>query len=1698
MVKTGCLIVCLFACLIAGAQDFSNKGKDFWITFPAHVDGTTAVMGIYITSDAAASGQVQVGAISIPFSITPNTVKRIFLGPGGDAPNSSVYLNQSDGVATGAGIHVTSDAAVVVYAHIIKQARSGASLVLPTPVWGKEYLVPSHGSAGQSGANSGIPMITVVAKEANTVVEITPKAESLNTGRQPDVPYTITLDQPGDVYQVQFEKDADISGSRVRSIASATSGCKPIGVFSASTWSAFDCLGASGGDNLFQQLFPTRSFGKSFVTAPFIHRNYDIIRVFVTDPSTVVTRTENGATSVLSGLQANSFYEFKTSWPNKIDADKPISVVQYITSQSCYTNNTHADPEMVLLNSTDQTLDNITVFSAHQNFVPTGQSNVAECFLNIIIKTIAAPTFRINGAPPSAGFQAIPGTAFSYLQENVTVISATNPVQTLSADSGFAAIAYGYGNVESYGYNAGCNVRDLYQYITIKNDNATVNFPATCVNTPFQFGIVLPYAATHLKWLFYGKFTDEDIASPVADSTFMLDGKTLNRYRLPKSYNYPAIGTYKVSVIATNATSDGCNGEQQIDYDVQVFEKPKAKFSWQHSGCLADSVRFADSTDGLGRIVNRWLWQFGDNTTSILKDPTKKYAQAGSYTIKESIITDVGCLADTSATIQISTPPIAGFDIIPPFCGGKIKLTDKSTIVSGTIVKRYWDFGNGKKDTTTTNDPVFATYASAGTYKITLIAESNSGCRSQLIEHDVTITPGPVADFTPPSAICLPGAPASFKNLSTISDGTTAQLKYEWDFGDGGTSTAIDPSHSYAIGGPITVTLTVTSAGGCVKDTSKILNNIYAQPKAEFDLPSTACLHDISNFKDQSTAANQSLVQYFWNFGDNSTSTDKDPAKSYAAAAPYQVKHWAISDKGCPSDTIEKTYTINPPPTAAFTLDASACKDKEVTFTSQSVSNGGSLVRWYWNLGDGTIQDESSDNSFGHIYTATGSQNVSLAVTTDKGCKSDTLRKTIQVNLLPLPDFSLPEVCLSDAFAEFSDNSTIDDGTESQFTYQWDFGDANADASNPNTSTQKTPRHRYSAAGNFNVTLEVSSKDGCTASVVKSLTVNGSKPKADFTIADPNNLCSNSIVEITDASSVDFGNITKTEIYWEWPSTTENTIDDDPVPGKIYQHTYTDFQSPATRTFTIHYLAYSGGVCVNEISKDVVINARPQVLFQQIPGICADAASRLITQASNLGGLAGNGEYSGSNVSANGLFDPAAGEGTYTINYLFVSNAGCRDSASQEITVWKKPIADFTADAPACIGKPVTFTDNSNPIVGKVIQWNWILGDGTTDNRTNGSPFQKSYSTGGSVDVQLQVSTDSGCVSSITTKPITINPLPVVDFDLPPVVCLPAGKAQFTDRSTIADGSESQFIYLWTSGVGNTSSTLKDPVFNYTATGAYNVKLQVTSKNGCVNSSFKTLSNITPQPMANYDFSPAAVCLGEPIDFTDKSNPLSETVIAWNWNFDDGTQANQQNVTHRYTQSGIFDVTFFYTTQKGCYSDTVTKQVLVRRIPTVNAGPDLAVLEGGQVVLRAKVTGSTNYQYEWSPSTWLSSTSILQPVSSPHDDITYILTVTGEGGCTAWDNVFVKLLLTPVIPNAFSPNGDGINDVWNIKNLESYTDCNINVFDRYGRVVYNSIGYNKPWDGTSHGVLLPVGVYYYIIEPKNGKGPVTGSVTILH
>jgi gliding motility-associated-like protein len=165
--------------------------------------------------------------------------------------------------------------------------------------------------------------------------------------------------------------------------------------------------------------------------------------------------------------------------------------------------------------------------------------------------------------------------------------------------------------------------------------------------------------------------------------------------------------------------------------------------------------------------------------------------------------------------------------------------------------------------------------------------------------------------------------------------------------------------------------------------------------------------------------------------------------------------------------------------------------------------------------------------------------------------------------------------------------------------------------------------------------------------------------------------------------------------------------------------------------------------------------------------------------------------------------------------------------------------------------------------------------------------------------------------------------------------------------------------------------------------------------------------------------------------------------------------------------------------------------------PVISAGPDLLILEGATMPLQATATGN-QLQYLWTSNQYLNNDNLLNPLCTPLDDITYTLTVTGQGGCPSIDQMKVKILRKPIIPNTFSPNNDGINDKWEIDYLKFYPNAKIQVFTRTGKLVFESKAYLKPWDGTTKsGVALPIDTYYYIIEPESGRKPITGFVTII-
>ncbi|MGZ3756637.1 MAG: PKD domain-containing protein [Mucilaginibacter sp.] len=633
----------------------------------------------------------------------------------------------------------------------------------------------------------------------------------------------------------------------------------------------------------------------------------------------------------------------------------------------------------------------------------------------------------------------------------------------------------------------------------------------------------------------------------------------------------------------------------------------------------------------------------------------------------------------------------------------------------------------------------------------------------------------------------------------------------------------------------VTGQVSTISSSECVVASNQLTVTVNATPTAVFSVQDTTCFGSTTVFTDQSTSNNGTIIGWAWDFGDGSTSTVQNPSHVYAKTGVYTVSMIATNSNGCVSSPVTKVIFINSLPLGSFSYSRPDCVSNAITFTDASTIASGVIASWLWTYGDGTTETRANNVPFQHTYTATGTYLVNLVVSTKGGC-SASITQSITISPLPVVNFGTPAVCLADASASFTDSTTIADN--SKLTYLWNFGDANATIANPNTSSLQNPSHKYSKASDYTVTLTVTSSAGCAVTKSKNFKVNGSIPTAAFNVLNSTTLCSNREVFFTNQSTVDFGNITKIEMFYDYgnnPTVVE--IDNAPYAGKLYRHTYPEFHTPpATKNYQVRMLAYSGGTCVSEADQTITLLATPQLAFTAPASVCSNSGVVQLI-AGEVSGISGTGVFSGTGVSITGVFDPnKSGAGTFPISYIYTAGNACSDTVTQNITV---------------------------------------------------------------------------------------NPSPVV-----------------------------------------------------------------------------------------------------------------------------------------------------------------------------YAGADTTVLEGGSAALHATASGDS-LTYSWSPALYLNSNSVLDPIVSPVNDITYTLTVTNAKGCSVSSAIKVTVLKSPVIPNTFTPNGDGINDTWVIKYLNSYVGASIEVFNRYGQKVYTSIGYPVPWDGRYNGKDLPAGVYYYLINPMHGRKAFSGWLSII-
>lgn len=903
------------------------------------------------------------------------------------------------------------------------------------------------------------------------------------------------------------------------------------------------------------------------------------------------------------------------------------------------------------------------------------------------------------------------------------------------------------------------------------------------------------------------------------------------------------------------------------------------------SGCSPLVVQFTDLSTG---PVNAWSWNFGNGNTSTLQNPAAVYVTPGTYTVTLTVSdgTNNNTLTRTSY-ITVFQNPTANFTNASPTNGcapHTVCFTDLSTPGDGAINGWLWDFGDG--NTSTAQNPCH-TFALPGSYNITLVATDVNGCNNTfIINNFVNVSNPPSAAFTGnPLSACTPPLTVNFTNNSS---GGQAPLSYQWDFGDGNTSTQQAPSNTYTATGAYNVTLIATDANGCA-DT--VVLNAYvniSDVTANFTQNTTTiCAGQSVSFTDQSIGANQ----WNWDFGDGGTSTQQNPTYPYAAPGTYTVTLIATNGTLCPDTLIQTNLiTVNPAPTANFVADTTTSCEVPFTVNFTDLSTG-TPVSWAWDFGDGNTSAAQNPT---HIYTTPGSYNVTLTVTDAQGCTGTVVFNNYIVIQPPIADFvGVPINGCVPLLVNFTDQST---SVEPIVSWQWDFGDGN-------TSTAQNPANTYVTTGAFTVTLIIINSAGCTDTLVRPLYIQvGDVPEACFTWT-PAQACVNDPITFTDCS------INATSWFWQFGDGGTSNAQN---PTYAYQD---------TGCFTVTLTVANFGCTDDTVITNAVCISPPLAQFALNPAQgCAIPHAVAFTDQSILPDTWLWDFGDGNTSTVQNPIHNYLTAGTFNVVLTVTDTiSGCTDDANATVTV-SVPIADFSG-APlfGCGPLLVNFTDASTANLSPITTWAWDFGDGNTSNQQNPT---HTYQTPGIYTVTLTITDANGCTDTRTRISYVQVIGPDVNFGADTLIGCDSLLVNFTDSTIFGAPITS---WTWDFGDGG-NSNLQNPSHFYAAPGTYTVSLTVTDIDGCSRTFTRNNYIFINSVMAGFAVDDTLGCSGGTFNFTNNS---TGTGLNYLWDFGDGNTSTATNPSHTYTINGTYTVTLFVFDNNNLCQDTIIQPNLI-------------------------------------------------------------------------------------------------------------------------------------------------------------------------
>ncbi len=906
------------------------------------------------------------------------------------------------------------------------------------------------------------------------------------------------------------------------------------------------------------------------------------------------------------------------------------------------------------------------------------------------------------------------------------------------------------------------------------------------------------------------EFTDASSASGGASITEYLwdfgdpaSGPNNTSSQTNPTHTFSDYNVYDVSLTVLDSETN-----QQDIYTVTVsIVQPIADFIFS-SDC--ETFQFTDESTSNSGSIDEWLWDFGDGSpTSDVQNPLHTYSNPDIYIVTLTITHENGCAESVTNEVNYFIP-VAGFTYELTGNCGEFQFNNESQVTYGTLSYLWWFDDN----TTSTEQNPIHLFADAGDHEVTLTVTHESGCED--FSEDVVSFYDPVAQFTHDPA-CV-GVQTCFYDGSLPGSGII--ISWDWDFGDGNSSSLKNPCYTYSNPGEYYVTLTVENSIGCIAVSETDTLIVDYPPVANF-VSSQTCFNEITLFENTSDTNNIEILSWSWYFDDlasgiNNTSSLFEPSHLFTAEGNYQVTLSVENINGCTSLKL-KSVIVDSIPEAAFTIPDTIAAGTLLNIVDNSVAHGTPILTTSWSFGDGVTL--INPNPVTHTYINSGNYEICLIVTNVQGC-ADTLCHTIVVTALPHADFDYSVG--SGLSIQFTDVSY----TESQIiNWYWDFGDPIV--TDDTISGIQNPIYTYPSEGFYDVFLKITDHFGGEHDTLKSIYV-GTAINANFWNLD---VCSGEDVYLHDSSytmvSADF-----ISWYWDFGDGTD-TLYYQKVDS-IYHH----YDIPGIYDVTfITTGTLNGLVSTDSIIKQVTVFNPPVAEIDTVHLVaCLGQPINFVDSSYSIDGDVINEWYwdfgdGGSSFLQNPsyVYDSIR---DYQVILTISTAHFCQNADTIMAKVTIAPNVDFAIEN-ACVNSPAYFIHTESDI--EITDWLWNFNDQYHPGIDTSSSETPSY-----VYTHIDVyhvtmeASSYGCTRKVD-KTFIVYPIPYSEFALTSNYTGVQGRTLFSNSSIYATS------YLWDFGNGHTSS-VEDPIEVYEFDSTYTITLISFNEYGCSDTSRHDLS----------------------------------------------------------------------------------------------------------------------------------------------------------------------------------------------------------------------------------------------------------------